>query len=180
MGIKFRCENCHKTVEAPDSAGGKRGKCPYCGRDTYVPSSVAEEEILPIKPLNEAEEEQRSEQIHTLLEQERDLLAEIGGQPEQPTPQEPADRQADSGKAAGGQTAGEDKHRLVVNYCLNMANSDLKGAQGRLAELARQGQAAQQAVEDFISGKVLEPTLDIIPRGVLKGFLKKLQDELKQ
>jgi len=37
MPIQFRCINCHKRVQAPDSAAGKKAKCPICGNVTDVP-----------------------------------------------------------------------------------------------------------------------------------------------
>ena len=55
MTVKFRCEKCHKTVEAPDSAAGKRGKCPYCGAMSYIPSPDVEE--IPLAPIDESDEE---------------------------------------------------------------------------------------------------------------------------
>ena len=80
MTITFRCEHCHKEVKAPDSAGGKRGKCPHCGQTSYIPSPVSEEDVLPLAPLDSAEERQRRKEIQALLEQERELRAELGGE----------------------------------------------------------------------------------------------------
>lgn len=37
MPIQFRCIHCHKRVQAPDSAAGKKAKCPVCGNVTDVP-----------------------------------------------------------------------------------------------------------------------------------------------
>ena len=40
MPIKFQCSLCGKKIEAPDSAGGKWGKCPGCHNKVYVPQPV--------------------------------------------------------------------------------------------------------------------------------------------
>jgi DNA-directed RNA polymerase subunit RPC12/RpoP len=37
MAITFHCGHCGKKIEAPDSAGGKWGKCPSCHNKVYVP-----------------------------------------------------------------------------------------------------------------------------------------------
>jgi S1-C subfamily serine protease/DNA-directed RNA polymerase subunit RPC12/RpoP len=38
MSIQFRCGHCGKRIEAPDTAGGKKAKCPVCGCSIAVPS----------------------------------------------------------------------------------------------------------------------------------------------
>ena len=42
MTINFECGACGRTIEAPDAAGGKRGKCPYCGQSNDIPRPPAE------------------------------------------------------------------------------------------------------------------------------------------
>ena len=42
------------------------------------------------------------------------------------------------------------------------------------------GQIALEAVEDFASGKTIEPALDAIPAKTLQGFLNDLRDKLKE
>jgi len=37
MSIRFRCHKCKATISAPDSAGGKRGRCPDCGEVQSIP-----------------------------------------------------------------------------------------------------------------------------------------------
>ena len=166
MPITFRCQYCRKTVKAPDSAAGKRGKCPHCGQTSYVPSPISDGEVLELAPLDEQEERRRQEVIARLLEQERDLLFETGG-PDSATPLE------------GRQDlTSEELHHFVVNYCLCMSGSKLPQARLEAQKLRKFGFLARQAVEDFLTGKAMEPALDAIPTRVLQGFLKQLQGEL--
>ena len=46
MSIQFRCHHCNKRVQAPESAGGKKAKCPVCGQETEVPSIKPDDEPL--------------------------------------------------------------------------------------------------------------------------------------
>jgi predicted RNA-binding Zn-ribbon protein involved in translation (DUF1610 family) len=43
--IQVTCRSCHGTFNAPDSAAGKRAKCPKCGNVIEIPSAVPAEEI---------------------------------------------------------------------------------------------------------------------------------------
>lgn len=82
MSITFRCEHCDKQIEAPDSAGGKRGKCPYCHQSNYIPRPVSEDELVPLAPIDEDQERRQQEEIDRLMKVERELRAEAGGRPE--------------------------------------------------------------------------------------------------
>jgi phage FluMu protein Com len=165
MTITFRCEHCRKEVKAPDSAAGKRGKCPYCGNSSYVPSSEKPEEI-PLAPMNEEEERRRKEEERKLFEQERQIIAERGGDAEVPL-EHRQDYKA------------EDLYHFVVNYCLDMSQSNLERAETHVRSLKKYGYTAAQAVDDFVSGKALEPALEAIPAKVLRGFLKQLREQVQ-
>src|SRR5690349_1409986 len=39
MAIEFPCARCGQLVRTPDSAAGKKGKCPSCGQVQRIPSS---------------------------------------------------------------------------------------------------------------------------------------------
>jgi len=162
MTIKFRCEHCHKTVEAPDSAAGKRGKCPYCDHSSYIPRPVGEEEVLPLAPVDEAEERQRQKELEAIMEKERELLHEMGGEAEIPL------EQRDDLKS-------EDLHHLVVNYCLDMLKGNIERAELEASKLKKFGQVAIRAVQDFQTGRASEPALSEAPREVLDGYLRGLR-----
>jgi len=166
MSIKFTCEHCRKQVKASDSAAGKRGKCPYCGQTSYIPAPVSEGDVLPLAPVDEGEERRRQEEIKRLREKERDLIAETGG----PAPV-PLEFRED--------LTSEDLHHFVVNYCLDMARGKLDRAAVHAAKLKEFGDLGRQAVEDFLTGGASEPALKEIPKPVLEGFLKQMQQEVE-
>ena len=165
MTITFQCEHCRKEVKAPEAAAGKRGKCPYCGQSNYIPAPVSEDDILPLAPVDEAEERRRQERIRALLDQEKQLISESGGEPCVPLEHREA-------------ITPEDLHHFVVNYCLDMAGSRLQRAEAHVAKLKQFPGLAQQAVADFVSKKATEPALDSIPARVLQGFLTQLREKL--
>ena len=167
MTIKFQCENCRKEVKAPDEAGGRRGKCPFCGMSNYIPRPVSEEELLPLAPLDEAEEQRRQAEIQELFRQERDILAETGDRPGPPL------EQRDDLSSA-------DLHHYVVNYLLDMAHSNLRRAQTHVTELSKFGPLGKQAVEDFAGGQVQEPAIEEIPEKLREAFLLQLKEQLAQ
>jgi DNA-directed RNA polymerase subunit RPC12/RpoP len=165
MSITFRCEHCRKDVQAPESAAGKRGKCPYCGHSSYIPAPVSDDDLLPLAPVDEEEEQRRQQEVRQLFEQERDLIAQTGSKPDVPL-----DQRED--------VKPEDLHHFIVNYCLDMSVSKLPQADKQVAELRKQP-LGLQAVQDFLAGKAMEPALKAIPPRLLQAFLLQLRDKLK-
>ena len=45
MPIQVTCRSCRGTFNAPDSAAGKRAKCPKCGNVIEIPLAVPADEI---------------------------------------------------------------------------------------------------------------------------------------
>ena len=164
MTLKFRCEKCHKTVEAPDSAAGKRGKCPYCDATSYIPLPDAEE--IPLAPIDEAQERQHEQDVAELIATERDLLGQTGGDPGIPLEHKENLRS-------------EDLHHLVVNYCLDIEGGKLAAADAQVKKLKPLKFTAIQAVEDFQTNKAIEPTLSHIPQKRLDGYLVELKKALQ-
>ena len=164
MPITFRCEKCRSEIKAPDSAGGKRGKCPHCGHSSMIPSPDREE--IPLAPLDEKEEQIRQEELEALKEQERALLREMGGQEAVPLEQKE-------------NLTSQDLHHYVVNYCLDMLNGRLERAEHHVKNMKKFKYTAVQAVEEFQTGKAKEPAMDAIPKKVLQGFLLDLKERLR-
>lgn len=167
MTIKFHCEYCGNLVQAPDDSGGKRGKCPHCQRSNFIPAPEGEEP-LELAPLDEEEERQRRREVERLMQAERELLAE--------TRRDEVDPRLSQRDVA--EVSAADLHHLVVNYCLDMVNGQLARASENAEKLSQYGDNGRQAVQDFISGKILEPALDRIPLRVLQGYLKELHKTL--
>jgi len=165
MTITFRCEHCHKDVKASDDATGKRGKCPFCGRSTYIPSPVGQDDVLPLVPIDESEERKLQDEIARLVAREKDLIAETGGEPPPPL-----DQRED--------VAAEDLHHIVVNYCLDMAGGNLQRAAMHVKKLRKFKETGIEAVEEFLAGTAAEAALDEIPPAVLKAFMEQLREQL--
>ncbi len=168
MKVTFRCEKCHKEIKADESASGKRGKCPFCGQSTYIPAPVSEEDVIPLQPLDEADETHGIQNIESQKAMDRELRHEMGDTDTSQAPQEP---QSD--------LRSEDLRHIVVSYCMDMSNGQLERTGEHVKKLKRYKYTAIEAVSDFETGKALEPVLDTIPRKVLQGFLSDLKEQLK-
>jgi len=53
MAIKTPCISCGRTLSAPDSAAGKRARCPSCGTVQQLPVANPVEEVLEPEPIAE-------------------------------------------------------------------------------------------------------------------------------
>ena len=167
MSIRFNCEHCGKEIKAPDDAGGRRGKCPFCKQSCYIPAPVSEEELLDVAPVDEAAEAAKRREQEALAQQERELIAEMRG--EAGVPLEERD-----------DLTPEDLYHFVVNYCLSMFNGKLEAAEDQVQQLSRFSNMGQDAVEDFLKGKTSEEALDAIPKPVLEAFLKTLKTDVAE
>jgi len=166
MAITFRCEHCHKDVTAPDGAGGRRGKCPYCQQSTYIPAPIADEDILPLAPVDE--EDERRQEAEARAAREQDLALIDSGEDGATGP--PLEHRDD--------LTPEDLHHFVVNYCLDMANSNLERAAVHAAKLKGFGSMGRQAVDDLLADEMPDPVLASFPRPLILGFLKQLREEI--
>jgi hypothetical protein len=168
MTISFACEHCGKRVEAPEEAGGRRGRCPYCKNSCYIPSPVREEDLIDLAPEDAEEERRRKREVEALRRQDRALIADTGERPEgAPEPIE----QRETLKP-------EDLHHFIVNYVLDLSHSQLERAQKHLAELKKVKRMARAEVDRFLAGDLLEPALDAVPAKLRMGFLNQLKAAL--
>jgi len=153
-------------VSAPESVGGKQGKCPYCKQSMHIPMPVSEDEILDLAPLDEADERHQQELVEKLRAQEHDLIAETGG-----TDSVPLSERDD--------LSSEDLHHFVINYCLDMADGNLERARVHVKELKPFYKLGVEAVKYFQIIQGDEPALGHIPQPVVQGFLSGLLEELQ-
>ncbi len=153
-------------VSAPESVGGKRGKCPYCKQSMYIPMPVSEDEILDLAPLDEEDERHQQELVDKLRAQEHDLIAETGGSESVPL----SERE---------DLSSEDLHHFVINYCLDMADGNLERARLHVTELKKFYKLAIEAVKYFQIIQGDEPALKNIPQPVVQGFLSGLLEEIQ-
>ena len=56
MSISVKCDECGKTLKAPDSAAGKKAKCPQCGAVVKIPEQIYDAEAAEVDDSAEAED----------------------------------------------------------------------------------------------------------------------------
>ena len=187
MPIKFECTECHKIVTAPDAAGGKRGKCPFCGNLVDIPAAstaaavpppppppppppAAEEDdddLIPFAEIDEDEERKLAQERKALYAQEQGLLDAMAPSEDSV----PVEQRED--------LSSEDLHHFVVNYLMDMFEGNLTRAGMHADKLRSLGFAGIGAVDDFLEGKADEPALGHIPAPIREGFLRELKARVK-
>lgn len=165
MSIDLHCPKCTKLIRAPDSAGGKHGKCPYCKESVYVPTPPDQVEEIGVAPLDEDAERHAEE----LRRESLDYVASIGHASENPSG-------ADRGAQAPGQVV--DIGTEVEAYILAMRDSKLDDAERIVARLKRTGHRARDYVE-ALSIDEMPPEIENVPPPLIQAFLKKLLDRLR-
>lgn len=174
MPIEFHCPRCNKLIRAPDDAGGRHGKCPYCKESVYIPTPPEEIEEIPLAPISrEAEEEERR-----LLEETRRLTAALDREePPKYDTAEPASAAAGSALPLPREEEA-DIPDLVVDYLLAMAGSEIGRADGAVRQLRRHAPQARTHLKRLLAGKLPPPDLGTVPDAVYKGFLRTLLEQL--
>jgi len=172
--IELHCPQCEKLIRAPDNAGGKHGKCPYCDTKVYIPTPVGDDDLIGLAPVDE-EEERRADQERadalrytTTMDKDPDLKV---------VPEE-----GPSARVAGGrrpEPPGEviDLADLVEQFVLAMRDSKLDEADAKARQLKRAGPRAR----DYVEGLLLDPTpppIKNVPKPLVQGFLKALLERL--
>ncbi|MHC4460674.1 MAG: hypothetical protein ACYS6W_03330 [Planctomycetota bacterium] len=166
MTITFHCEHCGKKIEAPDSAGGKRGKCPACHNKVYVPGPDSDEE-LTLAPIDESEEERKKRLMAETHKLTQDILQE---------------REVPDGPGEAAMSAPEvsDKEltKNIIVYLRQMANGDLDEAQRTADLIAPHGPQAVKILDNIALSEIPEPELADIPQQVLSGLIRNLRTRI--
>jgi hypothetical protein len=184
VSIKFHCNHCSKQIKAPDEAGGKHGKCPYCKQEVYVPMPDDQLEEIPIAPLDEQADQLAKE----LADEDRRLRGAAAREEDGP----PGKRRRayssdDSGPlrlagekpdlppsaAAAGEITG-----LIVKFVLAMQESKLEEADHVAAQLQGAASRAKDEVQRLMVDEIPPSGLENLPPALYKGFLKSLLDRL--
>ncbi|AQT69666.1 hypothetical protein STSP2_02860 [Anaerohalosphaera lusitana] len=164
MTIGFECESCGKKVKAPDNAGGKKGKCPFCSHQCYVPAGDDAGEELKLEPIEEEEERRQRELDRKAFAIQQGILGETSMGEE-------------SGEAEEGYNQRE-LLRNIILYLREMAGGELNKASERLGEIRKWSEQAKQITASMMRTDQTEAELaDISPR-VLVGLLKDLRAKL--
>ena len=174
MPNEFHCPKCGRLIRAPASAGGKRGKCPYCKQSVYIPSLSEDVEAIPLAPVDEA-----SEDRERALEDEARRFATAISQ-EEPGKYDTGEPPPPSGESAMPlpRDFDVDVPELVNDYLSAMAASDMGRADTAARQLRKQAAQAKAHVERLIADKLPPPDLGSVPAPVYKGFLRSLLELL--
>jgi hypothetical protein len=170
MVIEFRCHHCNNMVRAPDDAGGRMGRCPYCQNQVYIATPADQLEELDLAPVDEQERAQQR-----ALERETEELMERIRE------DKPAPGDADVGRQDGGAPAGADAgarrstvEELVITYLAAMKNANLSGAEQVVSRLSGSADEAKNAAERIAADPLPPPELADVPPNVMRGFIKQL------
>jgi hypothetical protein len=166
MPIKFHCSLCGKKIEAPDSAGGKWGKCPGCHNKVYVPQPVAEEEELKLAPVDETEEQRQRQLMLETFQITHDILEEKNVPDAGPAPMVTSD-------------INEEKLTdFIIRYLRQMANGDLDDAQRTAELILPHRRKATLMLDRLVTSKEPDPELEDIPKQVLSGLIRNLRTRI--
>ena len=178
MAIVFHCEHCGKKIEAQDSAGGKRGKCPACHNTIYVPRPVENEEPLRLSPLDELDEQQRNQLLSETYQLTQNILEERAV-PEEPV--ETADKENDPDMSYLSPMMVLDAKELkqqIVQYLRLMAEGELDEAAQITHLIVPQGKHAIDILESIALSDMPEPELSHLPPQILSGLIRNLRTEI--
>ncbi len=166
MAITIHCEHCGKKIEAPDSAGGKWGKCSACHNKLYVPGLNSDEE-LKLAPIDEGDQAKQRELMAETHKLTQDILLE------RETPNELAE-------VATLASAISDKEltKNIVAYLRQMADGNLKQAERIANSIVSSGDKALKILDGIALSEIPEPQLADIPQQVLSGLIKTLRNKI--
>jgi len=173
MSIDLHCPGCQKLIRAPDNAGGRHGKCPYCGRKVYIPMPENEVELFDIAEPDE-DEARQEEQLRRESTAYAAGLAHAEGQ---------IPATADEGMGGDAprrpEVPGEviDIAAEVEMFLAAMRDSQLDQADAAVARLKRSAHRAKDYIESAMVDEI-PPQIDGVPPPVMKGFLKTLLGRL--
>jgi hypothetical protein len=168
MTIKLQCGLCGKKIEAPDSAGGKWGKCPGCHNKVYVPQPIVEDDELKLAPVDQTEEQRQRQLMLETLALTRDILQEksVPDAPGGPAP-------------VSGTDINEEKLTdFILRYLRQMADGDLDEAQRTAELILPHRRKAALILDRLVTSKEPDPELEDIPKQVLLGYIRNLRTRI--
>jgi hypothetical protein len=173
MGISFHCEYCGKKIEAPDTAGGKWGKCPACRNKVYVPANNPPDDMLRLAPID-TEEERRRKKMAAEVDRLREKILDEKDIPEegvvpnnQPAAPEPGD------------LSNAELTTFIISYLRQMADGELDLAEQTAKTILSNGQNAIRPLEKIALSEIPEPEIADIPQQVLSGLIKSLRNRIR-
>lgn len=174
MSIELHCPQCEKLIRAPDNAGGKHGKCPYCAAEVYIPVPFEDSELIGVAPVDEEEErraeKERQEALRYAAAMDKDASLKVA--PDDAASPRGGERRPE---APPGEVVDIGDH--VERFVLAMRDSKLEESDRIAGKLKRVGPRAR----DYVEGLLLDPTpppIEGVPRPLVQGFLKALLERL--
>lgn len=178
MSIEIHCDHCAKLIRAPDDAGGKRGKCPYCQQSVYIPHAASEIEEIPLAPVDE-EEQRRSDKLRAESNAFAASVDKATGPAYDVGDRASSGRKAAKGGASTGAPASVDVAEEVKRFVLAMSQSKLDETEVILKRLKKLKVRATDYVQGLLNDQ-MPPQFDNVPPPLAKGFLKALGDRLNE
>lgn len=166
MAITFCCGYCGKKIEAPDSAGGKWGKCPACHNKLYVPSPGSSDEELKLAPINEEDDTRQKQLMNETFKLTQDILLEREG------PGEATD------VAPVYEGSNEQLRKNIITYLWQTANGELEQAQITADSIIPYGEEAIKIIDKIALSEIPEPELANVPPQVLSGLIRELRAKI--
>jgi hypothetical protein len=167
MSIKFHCEHCGKKIDAPDTAGGKWGKCPSCHNKVYVPQPKAEEDELKLAPIDETEEEKQKRLLAESFQITQNILQEKNAPDGMDSPLAPARAISE-----------EELTVTIVHYLRQMYDGDLDEAQRTAESIAAHRRQARVILDRIATSEPPDAELVDIPPHLLSGFIRNLRTRI--
>lgn len=170
MAITFHCEHCGKKIEAPDSAGGKRGKCPACHNKVYVPGSDSTEE-LKLAPIDTNDIAKQK----LLMAETRKIEQEILSEKEIP---ENSTEISPPVSPPISEVSDNELTKNIILYLRLMADGDLDEAERTANSIVPCGNRALKILDGIALSEIPEPELANIPPQVLSGLIRTLRTRI--
>jgi hypothetical protein len=166
MAIKLHCDACGKKIEAPDSAGGKWGKCPACHAKVYVPLPETDDDELKLAPVDESEEQKRKQLMLETYRLTSDILDEKG---------------ASEAPGTVGPVPEVNEETLtnnIIHYLRQMANGDLDDAQHTAESIVPHRRKAMTILDHLGKTYPPDPELEDVPQQVLLVLIRNLRTRI--
>ena len=158
MPITLHCESCKKKINAPDDAGGKWGKCPFCNHRCYIPSPPSDnEEDFKLSPIDESAEQKYRQMMKETHNISKALLHQTD---------EPPDISQDA-------TTEEKELTLrIINYLKLTSEGSLDEAHNLAEKISPYKKTAKAVLDKLLKAKTPLPGLQNIPKKVLEHYIK--------
>jgi hypothetical protein len=173
MGISFHCEHCGRKIEAPDTAGGKWGKCPACHNKVYVPANNPPDDELRLAPIDTEEERRRKKMVAEVDRLREKILNE------KDIPEEGVVPNNQSAAPEPGDLSDAELTTFIISYLRQMADGELDLAEQTAKTILSNGQNAIRPLERIALSEIPEPEIADIPQQVLSGLIKSLRNRIR-